>query len=115
MLKTSDTLTASQPDLRFVPAPMPYERRRSPRREFTSAAQAVHFVVPHGYQLLRLELRDVSDSGFRASSPEPLAPGTMIRVRVAPNSPLHQATVVRCRPDGGKFEVGCRIAYPLAA
>ncbi len=116
MTPATTTQTIDEPDLRFVPAPMPYERRLSPRRELSAAAQAVNVMVPSGYQLLRLELQDVSDTGFRAASAQAFSPGTPLRVRVSAGSPLYQATVVRCRPDGkGGYEIGCRIAYPIAA
>lgn len=115
MLPTTTVPTPTEPDLRFVPAPMPFERRRSPRRDLSATAQAVNVLVPSGYQLLRLELRDVSDTGFRAAARQPLAPGTPLRIRVASGSPLYQATVVRCRPNGGEYEIGCRIAHPIAA
>lgn len=115
MLTTSDTQTLASRPLRFVPSPMPYERRRCPRRELATTAQAVNFMVPSGYQLLRLALCDISDTGFRASASQPIAPGTPLRVRVMPGSPLYQATVVRCRPSADGYEIGCRIAHPIAA
>lgn len=107
--------TTDHPWLSFVPGPLPLERRRIPRRSISIAAQAVQVRVPGHYQLLRLDLQDVSDCGFRALTDQPVAPGTAMRVRLTSNSPLHHATVVRCRPEGRQYDLGFRIAHPLAA
>ena len=115
MVMLKEVTTAKEPRLTLVPAPFPFERRRSPRRDLNSRAQAVQTHAANGYQLLTLEMQDVSDTGFRALTDKPVIPGSTLRVRLLPRSPMYHATVVRCKPLGGRYELGIRLAQPLAA
>jgi hypothetical protein len=65
------------------PAPLPFERRRHPRRPLQGAARAVLLDAAHFGQFRQLALLDYSDGGVGALTSTPIHPGTELSVTLS--------------------------------
>lgn len=98
------------------PPPLPFERRRHPRRPMQGGARAVLLDSESFGQFRQLALLDYSEGGLGALSSMPIAPGTDLSVTFSrPGGVTERGTVVTCRPCGNGYRVAIRFALRMAA
>lgn len=104
------------PDLAEGPDPLPFDRRRLPRKQMSGFAMAVFTAGIAAGTVVRVELIDASHTGIGIKCPIPVEPGASFSLIPEDRMmPRQVGVAVRCEGEGEEFHLGLRMRRNMLA